>query len=118
MRPGREPLRSPISSFVPHSRGSAASGLDLSLAFWHLAGFVAPAFGVATITAGLAKLVWRRELAAVRWWRLTVAASAAGTLVLVAGLVGFGHDGKMTTYAAMVVACAGVLWWIGFGRGT
>ena len=90
--------------------------MDLSLAFWHLAGFVAPALGVAALTAGMAKLVWRQELAPLRWWRLARAASAAGTLVLVAGLVGFGHDGRLATYAAMVVACAIVLWWMGFGR--
>ena len=32
-----------------------------------------------------------------------------------AGLAVFGHDGKMVTYAAMVVACALTLWWLGFG---
>ena len=94
----------------------AASGLDLSLAFWYLTGFFAPAFGVAALTAGLAKLLWRRELQTVRWWRLTAWAGVTGALVLLAGLVGFGHDGKMATYAAMVVTCACVLWWLGFGR--
>ena len=35
----------------------------------------------------------------------------------IAGLVVFEHDGKMATYAAMVVACAAALWWAGFRRG-
>jgi hypothetical protein len=33
------------------------------------------------------------------------------------GLVAFEHDGKMATYAAMVVACALALWWRGFRGG-
>ena len=38
-------------------------------------------------------------------------------LATVAGLVLFGRDGKMATYAGMVCACALTLWWRGFGPG-
>jgi len=38
----------------------------------------------------------------------------AGVFVLAAGLWAFGRDGKMATYAAMVLACALGLWWSGF----
>ena len=38
------------------------------------------------------------------------AAAVAVLLVLVAGLVFFGHDGKMLTYAAMVVVAATCQW--------
>ena len=31
-------------------------------------------------------------------------------------LVIFESDGKMATYAAMVVACALALWWVGFRK--
>ena len=31
--------------------------------FWHLVDFVLPALGMAAITAGLVKLMWRRRLA-------------------------------------------------------
>ncbi|MBC7547570.1 MAG: hypothetical protein H7224_02865 [Polaromonas sp.] len=31
-------------------------------------------------------------------------------LVLVVGLVLFGHDGKMVTYAAMLLAASGTMW--------
>ncbi len=84
-------------------------------AFWHLLNFFAPAVGVGLLASGLAKLLWRRELKGVGWLRLAAWAAAGCTAVLIAGLVVFGHDGKMATYAAMVAACALTLWWVGFG---
>ncbi|CAN5329495.1 hypothetical protein BH11PSE9_BH11PSE9_13460 [soil metagenome] len=86
-------------------------------AFWHLTNFFAPAVGIGLIAASLAKLLWRRELKAVRWWPLSLWAMAGSAAVLVAGLLVFGRDGKMATYGAMVIACALCLWWAGFGRG-
>ena len=85
-------------------------------AFWHFVNFFAPAVGVGVIAAGATKLLWRRELAGVRWQRLAAWASASTAAVLVAGLVIFETDGKMATYAAMVVACALALWWVGFRK--
>ena len=85
-------------------------------AAWHLLNFVAPALGVAVLASALAKWVWRRELAAVPWLRLALWAAGAGVLVLVGGMVVFGRDGKMATYAALVVASALALWWVGFLR--
>ena len=84
-------------------------------AFWHLLNFFAPAVGVGLLAGGLAKLLWRRELKAVAWMRLAGWAAVASAAVLVVGLVVFGHDGKMATYAAMVTVCALTLWWVGFG---
>ncbi|CAM5792590.1 hypothetical protein [Rhizobacter fulvus] len=84
-------------------------------AVWHLLNFFAPAVGVGLTAAGLAKLLWRRELKAASWQRLALWASGGCALVLVAGLVVFGHDGKMATYAAMVAACGLMLWLVGFG---
>ncbi len=48
---------------------------------------------------------------------LGVLAALAGAAVTLAGLVVFGRDGRMATYAAMVLACAFTLWWRGFGPG-
>lgn len=90
--------------------------MDLLDAVWHLLNFVAPAIGVALFAASLAKVAWRRELAAVSWRRMVLWAALAGVVVLVAGLVVFGRDGKMATYAALVVASALALWWVGFVR--
>ena len=85
-------------------------------ALWHLLNFVAPALGVAVFASALAKLSWRRDLAAVPWLRLAGWAAGAGVLALVAGLVLFGRDGKMATYGALVAASALALWWVGFVR--
>jgi hypothetical protein len=84
---------------------------------WHVLGFVAPGIALGLLSAAGAKLLWRRELAAVPWRRLARDAAIACVLVLVAGLVAFRHDGRMATYAAMVLACALTLWWRGFGPG-
>lgn len=85
-------------------------------ALWHLLNFVFPALGVAVLATALAKLAWRRELAAVPWSRLLLWSGGAGALSLLAGLVVFGRDGKMATYAGLVVASATALWWAGFMR--
>jgi uncharacterized membrane protein YwaF len=84
---------------------------------WHLLNFFAPAAGLAVIAASITKLLWRRELAAVAWRRLALPAGLSGAAVLVAGLALLGRDGRMATYAAMVLACAFSLWWRGFGPG-
>jgi uncharacterized membrane protein len=85
-------------------------------AAWHLLNLFVPAVGTAMIAAGLAKLAWRRELSAVPWKSLALAASLGAAGVTVAGLVVFGRDGKMATYGAMVLAIALTLWWRGFLR--
>jgi hypothetical protein len=81
---------------------------------WHLMNFLAPAVGVSTIAALLAKLLWRRELKGVPVWRLVAFAAGASAIVLVVGLAWTGQDGKMATYGAMVLACALGLWWSGW----
>ena len=86
-------------------------------AFWQLANFLLPAWLLGAVAAALAKLIWRRELARAAWWRLARDAALVCALVLVAGLVITGYDGRMATYAAMVVACAVTLWWRLSGRG-
>jgi hypothetical protein len=85
-------------------------------ALWHALNFLLPGLAVAAVAASLAKLVWRRELAAVPWHRLALWAALAGVAALVAGLVLFGRDGKMVTYAAVVMCAAAALWWAGFAR--
>jgi hypothetical protein len=83
----------------------------------HLLNLLLVPLALGAVAAALAKLLWRRELAAVAWRRLALPACAACALVVVAGLIVFGRDGKMATYAAMVAACAITLWWRGFGPG-
>jgi hypothetical protein len=82
---------------------------------WHLCNFFAPALGVGLIAATLAKLLWRHLLAGVAWRTLAQRACVACAVALLGGLVLSGRDGRMLTYAAMVLACALALWWSGFG---
>lgn len=84
-------------------------------AFWHVLNFLFPAFGVAVMASAAAKLLWRSELAGVGWRKLMLWSTGAGAAALVAGLVVFGRDGKMASYAALVLASAMALWWVGFG---
>jgi len=83
-------------------------------ALWHLLNLVASAIGLGLISAGGAKLLWRRELAGVRWRRLALWSGGLSAVALLAGLVITGRDGRMGTYGAMVVAAALGLWWAGF----
>jgi hypothetical protein len=85
-------------------------------AFWHIANFFAPALGVGGLAATATKLIWRRELVASSWLRLAAWASGAMAVVAMLGLFIFERDGKMITYAAMLVACAAALWAAGFRR--
>jgi hypothetical protein len=85
-------------------------------ALWHLLNFLAPAIVVGGLASLLAKLVFRRDLKRAGWLRLWLWAAVCSALVLLAGLVVFGHDGKLATYAAMVAACAASLWWVGLRR--
>jgi hypothetical protein len=84
---------------------------------WHISNLFLPALLLGAVAASLAKLVWRKELAAVGWRRLAGPAAAASACTVVVGLLFFGRDGKMATYGAMVLACALTLWWQGFGPG-
>ncbi len=86
-------------------------------ALWHLLNLLAPALGLGLIAASLSKLLWRNALAAVPWRRLLAWACGAALSALLLGLVLSGRDGRMATYAAMVLASAGALWWVGFGPG-
>ena len=81
----------------------------------HLVGLFLPALVVGPLAAALTKLIWRSELRAVRWRRLAGWATAACALALLAGLVVFGRDGTMATYAAMTLAGACALLWAAFG---
>ncbi len=86
-------------------------------ALWHLGNLLTPALLLGLLSAGFSKLVWRRELAGVRWRRLAGPACMVAAVATVGGLVVFGRDGRMATYGAMVAGCALTLWWQGFGPG-
>ena len=85
-------------------------------ALWHLLGLFLPALMTGLLATGMAKAVWKRELAHAVWWRLARWVVAAGALAQAGGLVAFGRDGRMASYALMLLASALALWWAGFGR--
>jgi len=82
--------------------------------FWSFANFIAPAFWL-----GLAMAAWgwltsrlntRTQLASRRWLRNLLLDWVIGTVVLLAGLVLTGHDGRMLTYAVLVLAIGARRW--------
>lgn len=91
--------------------------LDLLGGLWHLLNFFSPAVGIGLIASLLTKLLWPVALKGVAWSRLAMWSMAYAALASIGGLLMFGRDGKMATYATMVVACALSLWWLGFGPG-
>ena len=77
----------------------------------HLAGFVAPALGVGLLLwAGLR--IRRKVRPGFSSARQLSMLWVAGTVVLLVGLVYFGRDGKIATYAALVVAQGTLAWWL------
>lgn len=76
----------------------------------HLLNFLAPALFVALGLVAGARWLSRRTPGALAWWKQWIVLSAAGTLVLVAGLVLLGRDGRMATYVALVLVCGSAQW--------
>ncbi len=80
----------------------------------HIVNFFMPALCMALVLPSLVRLVWFRQAKSVAWTVLAKRVALAGSLVLMAGLVVLGRDGAMLTYAALVLASAGVVWWTAF----
>ena len=81
----------------------------------HVLGFLAPALAVAVLVALAGRLVLPRHSRPAHWWTPVALNFVAGVLVLAAGLWYFGRDGKMATYAALVVVVATCQWLSGRG---
>lgn len=80
----------------------------------HVLNFLAPAMAVALLLVALARLFFgffrsKRSMAQVLWVQFAIN-FIVGALVLVAGLLLFGRDGKMLTYVALVLATAVSQW--------
>ena len=76
----------------------------------HLLNFVAPALFMAVYLTLSARFILRGARSPYGIWKQMAVNLAVGTVVLSAGLVFFGRDGKMMTYAALVLACATSQW--------
>ena len=86
--------------------------MDLLSLSVHVVNFIAPALGVAAWITLIHPLVWRNARRWQGWKRQFVLNSLAGVSMLLLGLLVFDQDGKMITYAAMVMACATSQWFI------
>ena len=76
----------------------------------HLLNFIAPAIVVGLLVAALAPMFMKKARPNHSWLTQGAINTVACGLVLLGGLVVFGHDGKMATYAAMVMACGSCQW--------
>ena len=83
--------------------------VDLAL---HGLDFLAPALGLGLLAGALARLALGRVYGGVGWLRLLVTPVAASAVALIAGLLWFGRDGRIETYAAMLLATALGLGWV------
>lgn len=76
----------------------------------HLINFLAPAFWLALLLP-LCSRILMKKMAATRALRAQFALQLiVGGVVLVAGLMVFGRDGKMPTYLALVLSAASTQW--------
>ena len=76
----------------------------------HALNFAAPAAFLAVLMPLLARLILRGKQARLNLWVQMLVTFAVCLAVLLAGLVFFGRDGKLATYAALVMACAISQW--------
>lgn len=78
--------------------------------FLHFSGFAAPALTLALLMPLASRLVLPRRGPRVRYWPQVAGCLVTGLAVLAAGLWYFGHDGKVATYGALVLAVATAQW--------
>ena len=76
----------------------------------HLLNFMAPAAFVSAVTVALSRLAHKKQVALMGLWPQLAVNFSICVSVLLAGLWFFGRDGKMATYAALVVLSAGCQW--------
>lgn len=76
----------------------------------HAVNFVAPAVALALLLVLGGRILRPKGPQALSWWSQVAINFVVGCGVLVAGLVVLGRDGKMLTYAALVLACASCQW--------
>ncbi len=76
----------------------------------HLFNLVLPALAVAVLLVLGCKVLMRKRAAARGTLAQVAINFAVGSAIIAAGLVWLGRDGKMLTYAALVLGCATTQW--------
>jgi hypothetical protein len=87
---------------------STSTTMNLLQLVFHLTGFALPAVAMAVCMPLAGR--WVMGSSAVAWPRRVGLQALVGLLVLLAGLVLQGHDGRMATYAALVLVAATLEW--------
>jgi hypothetical protein len=91
--------------------------MNVTTCFWHIVNFVAPALWLGLAMAAwdrLAHFATARSWAAPgRWRRDLLLDWGIGMAVLLGGLFITGHDGRMLTYGALVLAISARRWLAG-----
>jgi hypothetical protein len=77
---------------------------------FHLLSFAAPALALALMLPLAVRVLLPRRFVLLSWWAQVALNAAVGIAVLALGLWHFGVDGKMVTYAALVVGTAASQW--------
>src|SRR5262245_4651788 len=95
---------------IKHLAWIKSEPVNAFLAADPLLNFAAPALAVAVLVAAAARLLLPRDPQALGWLGSIAINFVAGLGVLAAGLWYFGRDGKMATYAALVLAVATSQW--------
>ena len=81
----------------------------------HLLNFVAPAVFLALVLAVGARCVWRKKAHLLPWYHMASVNALLGILVLALGVVLLGQDGRVGTYAALVLAMGTCQWLMSSG---
>ncbi|PAT33229.1 hypothetical protein CLI92_01565 [Vandammella animalimorsus] len=77
----------------------------------HVGALLLPAWAVAALLVGMSRALLRRARWRMRFWVNLLAAGLLGSLVLLAGLLFSGEDGRMGSYAALLLALASLQAW-------
>ena len=80
--------------------------------FWHLAAFVAPALVLAVGLTLTSRILGKNSTPRLALPAQVAINFAVGVAVLVAALAWTGQDGRMLTYAALVMPCAASQAWL------
>jgi ABC-type Fe3+-hydroxamate transport system substrate-binding protein len=78
--------------------------------FLHLLSFAAPALALSFFMVLATRVLLPQRIVLLSWWAQVALNAVLGIAVLALGLWRFGVDGKMATYAALVVVTAASQW--------
>lgn len=84
--------------------------VDFFVFLGHLFNFAAPALFLALLLALGGRFLGPKGASALAWYAQAAINSVVGCAVLLAGLWWLGRDGRMLTYAALVLVCASCQW--------